>query len=159
MWNLLMTFQPKNKWSKLSSRVIWILLCYPIQSILQSSEQGRKVRNIYVYLFSHFSSNQINILGVYWIIYGRFSEFQKLSLSKLGKVQNLPSENEFICMWINNHLHIVSFVLGIALKQRLEATRKWSNLVRVDQTQLKLLEGRLRDFKNFYCVQIMWVGS
>ena len=31
-----------------------------------------------------------------------------------------------ICMRINNHFHINGFALSLALKQRLEATQKWS---------------------------------
>ena len=53
------------------------------------------------------------------------SEFQKLSLSKRGKVQKLCCENEFNLYEGKNHFHVNGFVLSLALNQRLEATRKW----------------------------------
>ena len=31
----------------------------------------------------------------------------------------------FICLTISNHFHVNGFALSLALKQRLEATRKW----------------------------------
>ena len=54
------------------------------------------------------------------------SEFQKLSLSKRGKVRNLSFKNEFYSHENKKRFHINGFALGLALKQRLEATRKWS---------------------------------
>ena len=53
------------------------------------------------------------------------SVFQKLSLVKQDQVQNLSCENEFICMIIKNHFHKKGFALGLVLKQRLAASRKW----------------------------------
>ena len=50
------------------------------------------------------------------------SEFQKLSLSKRGKVQKLCCENEFN---LYEKKKVIFFVLSLALNQRLEATRKW----------------------------------
>ena len=52
------------------------------------------------------------------------SEFQKLSLSKPGKVRNLSCENEFYSHENKKRFHINGFALGLALKQRLEATRQ-----------------------------------
>ena len=52
------------------------------------------------------------------------SEFQKLSLSKRGKVQNLSCKNEFYSHGNKKRFHINGFALGLALKQRLETTLK-----------------------------------
>ena len=52
------------------------------------------------------------------------SEFQKLSLSKQGQVQNLVVKMSCICMRMKNHFHISGFALSLALKQRLVATPK-----------------------------------
>ena len=54
------------------------------------------------------------------------SEFQRLSLSKQGQVQKLTCEKEFHLHENkkNNDFHINGFALSLALKQRLEATRK-----------------------------------
>ena len=35
----------------------------------------------------------------------------------------------FICMRIKNYFHISGFALGLALEQRLEATRKWPDAI------------------------------
>ena len=58
------------------------------------------------------------------------SEFQTLSLFKLGKVQNLSYENEFYLHENKNHFRITSFALSLDLKQRLGATWKWPIIVR-----------------------------
>ena len=52
------------------------------------------------------------------------SEFQKLSLLKRGKVRNLSCKNEFYLHENKKRFHINGFALGLAFKQRLEATRK-----------------------------------
>ena len=52
------------------------------------------------------------------------SEFQKLSLSKPGKVRNLSCKNEFYSHENKKRFHINGFALGLAQKQRLEATLK-----------------------------------
>ena len=50
------------------------------------------------------------------------SEFQQLSLSKPGKVRNLSCKNEFYSHENKERFHINGFVLGLAMKQRLQAT-------------------------------------
>ena len=52
------------------------------------------------------------------------SEFQKLSLSKPGKVRNLSCKHEFYSHENKKRFHISGFALGLTLKQRLEATLK-----------------------------------
>ena len=52
------------------------------------------------------------------------SEFQKLSLSKPGKVRNVSFKNEFYSHENKTRFHINGFALSLALKQRLEATLK-----------------------------------
>ena len=65
------------------------------------------------------------------------SEFQKLSLSKRGKVQNLSCENEvYLYMRRKKHFHINGFTLSLALKQRLEATGKWP----IEDKNLKIVK-------------------
>ena len=52
------------------------------------------------------------------------SDFQKLSVSKRGKVQNLSCRNEFYSHGNKKRFHINGFALGLAFKQRLEATQQ-----------------------------------
>ena len=52
------------------------------------------------------------------------SESQKLSLSKRGKVRNLSCKNALYSHENKKRFHINGFALGLALKQRLEATLK-----------------------------------
>ena len=53
-------------------------------------------------------------------------EFQEFSFSKGGKVQYLSCENE---LYLDENkkifFYVSGFVLSLALKQRLKATRKW----------------------------------
>ena len=65
------------------------------------------------------------------------SEFQKLSLSKRGQVQNLSYEND---VYLYGNKKSFSFINGftpsLALKQRLEATWKWP----IEDKNLKIVK-------------------
>ena len=54
------------------------------------------------------------------------SEVPKTSLLKRDQVQNFSRENEFYLHDNKNHFHNKGFALDLVLKQRLEASRKWS---------------------------------
>ena len=89
------------------------------------------------------------------------SEFQKPSLLKRGQVQNLSCENEFYLHDNKkNHFHKKGFVLGIVLKQRLAASRKWP----IDLTDfsitshnynLKLNITRFRQKNNYFSLPLL----
>ena len=53
------------------------------------------------------------------------SEFQKLSLSERGWLQNRSCENEFHLRGNKNHFHINGFALSLALKQKIGETLRW----------------------------------
>ena len=53
------------------------------------------------------------------------SEFQKLSLSERGWLQNRSCENEFYLRGNKNHFHINGFALSFALKQKIGETLRW----------------------------------
>ena len=57
------------------------------------------------------------------------SEFSFASVSKRVQVRNLSYENEFYSQVHSNanhtHFHMKDFALGLGLKQRQKATRKW----------------------------------
>ena len=55
-------------------------------------------------------------------------KFERLSLSKLGQVQNLSCENEFNLHGNKKSFHTKVFTLTLALKQRLGATGKMASL-------------------------------
>ena len=48
-------------------------------------------------------------------------------------MQNLSSENELDLHETKKHVYINGFAIGLALKQRPWATRKWPNLGKIDQ--------------------------
>ena len=60
-----------------------------------------------------------------WAIY----EFQKPFSPKRGQVPNLSCESEFYLLENKYYCHINSFAISLALKQRLEGTRKWLMVV------------------------------
>ena len=53
------------------------------------------------------------------------SEFQKPSSYNEAKYKTFLVKISFICMIIKNHFHKKGFALGLVLKQRLAASRKW----------------------------------
>ena len=53
------------------------------------------------------------------------SEFQKLSLSERGWLQNCSRENEFHLNKKKNHFQMNGCALSLALKQKIAATLRW----------------------------------
>ena len=53
------------------------------------------------------------------------SEFQKLSLSERGWLQNRLVKMSFVCVGIKNHFHMNGCALRLALKQNIGATLRW----------------------------------
>ena len=63
---------------------------------------------------------------IHWIMQKAISEFEKLFTFKTRLIVNPSCENELYLRENKNRFRDSGFALGLALKQRLETTLKWS---------------------------------